>query len=1645
LSILNFNLHFVIIHIIVFMYKLFLVLLVFVLGGLPEVFGQSVSERQNIKAKTKVDSLRQFAGKKDKEYRLKKAKLHRLAKKNDWVIFESDDKGNYRELAGVNSKGVPVYVISHNADAANSVRTNTLHSGGSLGLELEGQNMTIYLWDWGHGRASHQEYADASGISRMTVADSDAVLNNHAAHLIGTLIASGVEAQVKGMAPQAHAVVYKWNNDVFEAAQEAQNGMLISTHSYGPAAGSSDDDAFGQYGLDAADWDELMHYAPYYLMVVSAGNVGNDGFSNAYPLEGNSNYDKLLGHKTAKNNLVVANAQDANIDENGNLISAQIHSTSSQGPTDDYRIKPDISGNGTGLYSTLNSSDSDYGYKTGTSMASPNVAGSLILLQQHYNNTHGHFMRASSLKGLVLHTADDISSEGPDAVSGWGLLNAKSAAQVISDHGRFSLIDERIINEGETHHLTINSDGMNDMEVSISWTDPPAEPNQNLNDNTPVLINDLDLRITKNNDTFEPYKLTSVSTVGKGDNTVDPFEKIRIGGASGTYTITVSHKGSLQGVNQEYSLIITGIQNEAPEITEISPNTIYKDRGKIITIIGTGLLGCEFSLGEIPGELLYASDSEARVRFPAADYLSNTLTVSNASGIDEITTEIKTRTVLPVDISATDNSDEHHNIQSALEGLQAWLGSSLYTQTYTVVVSGGSYEGGILFNSGMNPTADHPLIIKNADGQSPEINAQTNDYGMYLLGLKHTAIQGFTIFGAHKDNLKTEGDNLIIAYNQTYDAQVGAGIYLGNSNNVSLFNNLSYNNAIHGLYSKADNLTAKNNTLADNGASVIPQENARLFYDDVELGLQAWESNGDIYLYALEDPQYYVSENTALFICGASDLFINLAEPIDISDYTNLSVSAYLRFNLSGTVEETNIIRFEYSFDNENWTEVINLTTDDSGIDEFQKYETPGISPESDKLYLRFYVLVNDAEEHWDESWIIDDVEVTGDEDFIAYDIGSALYIESGNGISLENNILTAKAGNDDYFALRYPENLVINSNYNTYFTTNSHLFNCNGIPSNTGPTGANDISSDPLFVNSGLDYHLQSVGGSFVGGEWPPLSAQAGSWEAQISDSPALDAGNPNDEHSKEPAGGSAINQGAYGDTPQASKTLSVSVSAELLEICKGEETQLKAEAYGGTEPYNYLWTSNSGDFISDLANPTVNPGQTSTYSLTVSDAHENIIYDSIRIVVNSETKAGKIIGSTELCPGNNSTELALTENRGEVLKWRRSDDNGQTWADIDCKDTVYMVSNIEFSALYKAVVRNKNCSVKESEAGSISVIPLPELPDTVSAQQTKLCENENTLLEYSGGSGDEFVWYQYSCGDENIGVGNYLNVFPDSTSTYFGRWENDCGVTDCKSVTIMVDKLILANAGKDDYVCSDRYTLSANFSEDGNAGWEILKGDALISDITDPKAAIFPKEFPLMLEWKIINGECISSDTLLLKAADSAQIIKQPENKFAVSGAEVSFSIKASGTNLSFQWRKDGIDLQNSRNYSGVNSPQLVICSADQSHAGIYDVCVSGACGDIYSDSAELFVALASGNVWIQRINVFPNPTSGVLNIEFPKAHKNITIQAEDFSGRLLWTETIEASKTFRTNMGHLPSGIYFIKIYTVSQSAVFKVFLH
>ncbi|MBC7922854.1 MAG: S8 family serine peptidase [Ferruginibacter sp.] len=525
-------------------------------------------------------------------------KALRLARQRGWSTRQTDPDGTLLSLQGLDELGKPHYYVAYNDLAALSTRTNLLWTGNRLGYSLSGGGTALLgrlgLWDSGRVRASHQELT-----GRVVQQDQASNLDAHATHVAGTMVASGVNLPARGMAFGANLRAWDFSADTPEMAAAAV-GLLVSNHSYGslcgwrasgrgwewwgePSLSETDDWKFGFYTSSCRDWDVITYHAPYYLPVKSAGNnrsvngpaagttyfLANTSLTSTAPRNRNDGYDIVTTNGNAKNILTVGAVHPL---PNGYLRPSDVVSApfSSWGPADDGRIKPDLVGVGVNLLSAGAGDDRSYFFSSGTSMSAPNVSGSLLLLQELYARRNGgNFLRSATLKGLVLHTANEAGSHpGPDYAFGWGLLDAEKAARVIENSdGSFGLSELALL-PNQVYSFPVVASGKGPLEITLSWTDPegtvaPLSP-EAVNNRTPKLVNDLDLRVTEGSRTYQPWTLDPdhpSQAATPGDNRRDNVEKVAVPASvpGKTYLVSVSHKGDLERGPQAYSLVTGGI------------------------------------------------------------------------------------------------------------------------------------------------------------------------------------------------------------------------------------------------------------------------------------------------------------------------------------------------------------------------------------------------------------------------------------------------------------------------------------------------------------------------------------------------------------------------------------------------------------------------------------------------------------------------------------------------------------------------------------------------------------------------------------------------------------------------------------------------------------------------------------------------------------------------------------------------------------------------------------------------------------------------------------------------------------------------------------------------------------------------------
>ncbi len=565
--------------------------------------------------------------------------------------------GTIEEIVGLDEDGAFLIYTTHNVNAAISTGADALQIAP---YSLDGTDVTVGVWDGGAVRNTHQEFQTSSG-SRVTIMDGSD-LSDHGTHVGGTIGAAGISPSRRGMATNVWIDSYDWNNDTSDMASRGATGpgqetqIHISNHSYGFVTGwrrngsvwewtgqGTDQNAvarqFGQYTAQAENWDGIAYNAPYYLIFKSAGNDNNnnpsvgsqvviDGDTVTYdpaihpPGDGlyrnptgnvEDGYANISHAGNAKNVMTVGAANAAVSAGERDPAQSTLANFSSRGPSDDGRIKPDIVANGVGLSSTGASSDTHYYGSSGTSMSSPNAAGSAALLVQLYGDLFpGSAMRASTLKGLLIHTATDLGAfglgnPGPDYHYGWGLINVQKAADLILDHhtdpSKQRIREHALSTSVPSRSYTFTWDGLSPIRATLSWTDPPGQATTALENRTPRLVNDLDLKLIAPDGTeYLPFVMPfvgdwSVEAMAEpattGTNHVDNVEQVLIEDPlqEGTWEVKITHKGSLTNGEQVYSLLLSGMAGDPDLLVlqSISPSVATVGDTVTMDILGNAL------------------------------------------------------------------------------------------------------------------------------------------------------------------------------------------------------------------------------------------------------------------------------------------------------------------------------------------------------------------------------------------------------------------------------------------------------------------------------------------------------------------------------------------------------------------------------------------------------------------------------------------------------------------------------------------------------------------------------------------------------------------------------------------------------------------------------------------------------------------------------------------------------------------------------------------------------------------------------------------------------------------------------------------------------------------------------------------------
>ncbi|KOX11585.1 S8 family serine peptidase [Streptomyces sp. NRRL B-3648] len=414
----------------------------------------------------------------------------------------------------------------------NSVARPIMNASVQLnGTAFLGQGQVVAVADTGFDKGLTNDVHSAftgrvAKLYALGRADECDDPDGHGTHVAGSVLGDGHSATmggaIQGTAPGATLVVQSLLDpsghlggipddlrDLFEPPYQ-NDGARVHTNSWGPQQPGL------PYGSSGFEVDDMVWQNPDLVICFAAGNSGHDrdgdGVIDTASISaqaGAKNCISVGASESRRPDIAKTYGQLAFVNFPANPIRddpmadnpAGMAAFSSRGPSREGRIKPDVVAPGTSILSTRSralvtpdtrfgvSTDPAFYFESGTSMATPLVAGCVAVLREtlvaHGNPTpSAALVKALLINGAVQLTGQYAPSEAgtsPNNSSGFGLVNLAGS---VLDHGdtNAGFTEDGPLEQGEENILRVQvpaTGSFRTLKVTLVWTDPPGAALQN--------------------------------------------------------------------------------------------------------------------------------------------------------------------------------------------------------------------------------------------------------------------------------------------------------------------------------------------------------------------------------------------------------------------------------------------------------------------------------------------------------------------------------------------------------------------------------------------------------------------------------------------------------------------------------------------------------------------------------------------------------------------------------------------------------------------------------------------------------------------------------------------------------------------------------------------------------------------------------------------------------------------------------------------------------------------------------------------------------------------------------------------------------------------------------------------------------------
>lgn len=455
--------------------------------------------------------------------------------------------------------------------------------------------------------------------------------------------------------------------------------------------------------------------------------------------------------------------------------------------------------------------------------------------------------------------------------------------------------------------------------------------------------------------------------------------------------------------------------------------------------------------------------------------------------------------------------------------------------------------------------------------------------------------------------------------------------------------------------------------------------------------------------------------------------------------------------------------------------------------------------------------------------------------------------------------------------------------------------------------------------------------------------------------------------------AAASASDAGAYdvlvtgtcGTVTSTSVNLTVNAATSIgtqplaQSVCPGG-TPLFSVTASGTA-LTYQWKKNGADISgATAASYFINSASATdagSYSVAVSGTCGNLTSNAVPLTVNSASAITAQPIAQTVCSGSSATFAVTATGNNLTYQWRKGGTaiSGATAATLTLND----VSATD-AASYDVVVTG-TCGSVTSSTVALTVNAATSITTQPIAQS--VCAGSAATFSVSaGGSNLTYQWKKNGTAITGATSATYslASVANADGGTYTVAVTGSCGTVTSSGATLTVNNAaVIGTQPQSQAVCagsSATFTVAATgaglsyqWKKDGT----VLAGATAASYTIAAVSASDAGSYTV-----VVSGTCgnATSNAAILSLNTTPFIGTQPQAQSACAGSTVSFTVAATGTGLSYQWRKGG------SNISGATSATLTLNNISGTDAASYDVVITGTCGTVTSSAAALSLTAAT-----------------------------------------------------------------------------------